>query len=191
MDDINRRLTQQIQDLHLDERFATSKEVVSKHLATGKKNVSTAFSRVLADIETQRRKYEESRRLANAAAAANGETPKGIVSWPSSPASISTTDLSNASSRGGYPKIDTAALRARAPDLTQAQAKAGAYFSSWGTWASEKRKGWGRGGAEIDKSSEEKDHGWTGPGSAATSPMKRKKSSREEKGVDGIGRLDA
>jgi len=31
----------------------------------------------------------------------------------------------------------------QAPDLTNAKASAGAYFSSWGTWASEKRKGWG------------------------------------------------
>lgn len=40
--------------------------------------------------------------------------------------------------------------KAQAPDLSHAQANlsaasksAGAYFSSWGTWASEKRKGWG------------------------------------------------
>ncbi len=40
--------------------------------------------------------------------------------------------------------------KAQAPDLSNAQAnlqaastRAGAYFSSWGTWASEKRKGWG------------------------------------------------
>lgn len=40
--------------------------------------------------------------------------------------------------------------KAQAPDLSNAQANiqaasksAGAYFSSWGTWASEKRKGWG------------------------------------------------
>lgn len=31
----------------------------------------------------------------------------------------------------------------QAPDLSHAQARASAYFSSWGTWASEKRKGWG------------------------------------------------
>jgi hypothetical protein len=31
----------------------------------------------------------------------------------------------------------------QAPDLSNAKASAGAYFSSWGTWASEKRKGWG------------------------------------------------
>jgi hypothetical protein len=40
--------------------------------------------------------------------------------------------------------------KAQGPDLSHAQANlqaasksAGAYFSSWGTWASEKRKGWG------------------------------------------------
>lgn len=31
----------------------------------------------------------------------------------------------------------------QAPDLSNAKASAGAYFSSWGSWASEKRKGWG------------------------------------------------
>jgi hypothetical protein len=33
--------------------------------------------------------------------------------------------------------------KTQAPDLTNARASAGAYFSSWGSWASEKRKGWG------------------------------------------------
>jgi len=40
--------------------------------------------------------------------------------------------------------------KSQGPDLSNAQANlsaasksAGAYFSSWGTWASEKRKGWG------------------------------------------------
>jgi hypothetical protein len=40
--------------------------------------------------------------------------------------------------------------KSTAPDLSHAQANlsaasksAGAYFSSWGSWASEKRKGWG------------------------------------------------
>lgn len=33
--------------------------------------------------------------------------------------------------------------KAQGPDLGNARASAGAYFSSWGSWASEKRKGWG------------------------------------------------
>ena len=38
---------------------------------------------------------------------------------------------------------DTVKGKTQAPDLTNARASAGAYFSSWGSWASEKRKGWG------------------------------------------------
>jgi hypothetical protein len=47
-------------------------------------------------------------------------------------------------------KTDTPAGKPQPPDLTNAQANiqaakqsAGAYFSSWGSWAAEKRKGWG------------------------------------------------
>lgn len=45
---------------------------------------------------------------------------------------------------------DAVVGKTQTPDLSNAQANiqaasktAGAYFSSWGTWASEKRKGWG------------------------------------------------
>lgn len=47
-------------------------------------------------------------------------------------------------------QLTTRLGKAQAPDLSTAQAniqaagtRAGAYFSSWGSWASEKRKGWG------------------------------------------------
>jgi len=54
--------------------------------------------------------------------------------------------------QGWRAPIANAAANIRAPDLTQAQAtvqdvgkKAGAYLSSWGAWAAEKRKtGWNR-----------------------------------------------
>lgn len=46
--------------------------------------------------------------------------------------------------------------KAQAPDLSHAQAnlqaastRAGAYFSSWGSWASEKRKGWAAGKTPV------------------------------------------
>ncbi|KAJ9636724.1 hypothetical protein H2201_002975 [Coniosporium apollinis] len=131
IEDVQRRLAQQVAELHLDERFQVGREVVGKHLVTGQKKVSTAFNNLWADIEAmreaQRRKHEEAR----AAAAAAGTSP------PTSP--------SEKSPMGGvrFPK---------APDLSHAQAsvqaassRAGAYLSSWGTWASEKRKtGWGK-----------------------------------------------
>ena len=83
---------------------------------------------------------------------------------------------------------------ARAPDLTAAQAsvqaagqKAGAYISSWGAWASEKKKGWA-----ANASNENVAAG----GGSPTKPGKWNggtggKKVREEKGGDGIGRLDA
>ena len=44
-----------------------------------------------------------------------------------------------------YEEIATDQVQGKpqAPDLSNAQTRASAYFSSWGTWASEKRKGWG------------------------------------------------
>lgn len=41
--------------------------------------------------------------------------------------------------------------KTQAPDFTNARASAGAYFSSWGSWASEKRKGWGNRSASANQ----------------------------------------
>lgn len=186
-EDIQRRLALQIQTLHLDDRLATSKEALNKHLATGHKKVSTAFTNLWADIEAMReaqRKRAEMNQLAN--------------------------------SRSGTPSNDNTSPpptrhAGRAPDLTAAQAsvqaagqKAGAYISSWGAWASERRKGWAEGKANANASSENVSTAGTRSGtSPARSPGKlgRWNSSaslkstggklKEEKGGDGIGRLDA
>ncbi|MCJ1351719.1 MAG: late secretory pathway protein avl9 [Icmadophila ericetorum] len=254
IDDINRRIAQQIQELHLDERLATSREALNKHLVTGQKKVSTAFNNLWADIEAmreaQRKRAEESRA---AMTASTGALPSPSPASPPSSKigrggffdggkNSSSTDLSSP-----RPRFDTTALRARAPDLSQAQAsvqavgqKAGAYLSSWGSWASERRKGWGaqkpgsgtsvstfmgegkgpgpgtseigeRGsgmnpGVETDRGTridlkgrekeEDKDErsGGSAAGGRPISPRKTKsfaKSAREERGGDGIGRLDA
>ncbi|KAF2817419.1 uncharacterized protein BDZ99DRAFT_405068 [Mytilinidion resinicola] len=116
IEDVQRRLAQQVAEMHLDERIQASREVLGKGLAVGQKKVSSAFNNLWADIETmreaQRKRSEEQR----AAAAENGTSPTGTK----------------------FPK---------APDLSQAQAsvhaassRASAYISSWGSWASEKRK---------------------------------------------------
>ena len=86
---------------------------------------------------------------------------------------------------------------AHAPDFTATQAsmqaagqKAGAYISSWGVWASERRKGWAKG--SLNASSENVSAGVTSPTKQGkwNSGIGGKKI-REEKGGDGIGRLDA
>ncbi|KAF2760644.1 hypothetical protein EJ05DRAFT_436352 [Pseudovirgaria hyperparasitica] len=124
IDDVQRRLAAQVADLHLDERFGAGREFASKQLAAGQKKVSTAFNSIWAEMEAvreaQRRRAEEVKAERDAAIA-RGERPPETA--------------------GGV----------RRPDFAQAQAsvqaagtRAGAYLSSWGAWASEKRKtGWG------------------------------------------------
>jgi hypothetical protein len=130
IEDVQRRLAAQVAELHLDERFNSGREVIGKHLATGQARVSEAFNNLWADIEKKRE--EQRRRAAERQAGAVSGELEGEV------------ETNGRASNGiRYP---------RAPDLAQAQAavhaasqKAGAYFSSWGAWASEKRKqGWGR-----------------------------------------------
>lgn len=125
IEDVQRRLAAQVAELHLDERFSQTREVVGKRLADGRTHVTSAFNRVWADIEVmreaQRRRAEESR-----AAQVSFQTDEGGEK----------TDATNAKSHK--------------PDLQQAQAsvtaagqRAGAYLSSWGAWAAEKRRtGW-------------------------------------------------
>ena len=77
--------------------------------------------------------------------------------------------------------------------------KAGAYFSSWGAWASDRRKEWAAKGSP-NASSENVVAGGGGGGAGGTyapklgrwnSGVGSGKKVREEKGGDGIGRLDA
>ncbi|KAL9577607.1 MAG: hypothetical protein Q9212_006259, partial [Teloschistes hypoglaucus] len=159
IDDVQRRIAQQIQTLHLDDRFATTKETVGKHLATGKERVREGVERLWADIEA----FKEQRRkaaLENGGLATNTtRTQEARRGSAVSTASASNTPEKQriSSSSAGPPAIPTrfasaAAAAARAPDMTAAHAsvaaagqRAGAYMSSWGAWAAEKRKGWGRG----------------------------------------------
>ncbi|KAK0275410.1 hypothetical protein LTR35_011112 [Friedmanniomyces endolithicus] len=132
IEDVQRRLAAQIAELHLDERFSATREVVGKRLVEGREQVGAAFGRVWADVEAlreaQRRRAEEARLQAAESSAAGGD---GEVR------------------NGSHLQY---AARLPKPDLVQAQAsvaaagqRAGAYLSSWGSWAAEKRKaGWQR-----------------------------------------------
>jgi hypothetical protein len=117
IEDVQRRLATQVAELHLDERFNQTREVVNERLAAGRTQVTSAFNKVWADIEVmreaQRKRSEEARAAAAAAAPpATGETEK------------------------------TAPQQAQA-NVQAASQRASAYLSSWGSWAAEKRKqGW-------------------------------------------------
>ena len=192
-EDIQRRVTMQISTLHLDERFATGKETLNKHFATGQKKVSTAFANLWADIEAMR---EAQRKRAELASHGLGEEKEHSTAATPTVAAPSDPKISDASNGRFAP---------RAPDLTAAQAslqaagqKAGTYMSSWGTWASERRKEWSK---PSPNASAENVSTLGGEAPLAPGRLARWASSasskingqglKEEKGGDGIGRLDA
>ncbi|EEP79585.1 conserved hypothetical protein [Uncinocarpus reesii 1704] len=135
IEDIQRRLAQQVSELHLDERVREGREVLNKHLATGQKKVTTAFNNLWADLEAmreaQRKKNEPKAQQQQQSSTEKESSPRPSVSSPTT------------GSWGFAPRKPTAA------DLSQAQAtvaaagqRASAYFSSWGSWASDRRKEW-------------------------------------------------
>ena len=200
-EDIQRRVALQIHDLNLDDRLATGKEALNKHLATGQEKVYSAFTKLRADVEAMQKARRE---RAEAAATASKENQ----SRSGSPApSNAHTDKATGQSRFG----------SRAPDMASAQAsvqaagqRAGAYISSWGAWASERRKGWAEARGNSSTSTENATRGSKSEDSrnnetdARKSPGKLarwsssaslsgtgKRLVKEDKGSDGIGRLDA
>jgi len=65
VDDVQRRIQQQVQDMHLDERFAVAGEVLGRNLAAGRDKANTIFNKLYSDMEAmreaQRRRAEEAR----------------------------------------------------------------------------------------------------------------------------------
>ncbi|KAH8656160.1 cytoplasm protein [Tricladium varicosporioides] len=122
IDDVQRRIAEQVKEFHLDERFAVGKEVLGRNLQAGKEKASTVFNKLYADMEalkeSQRRKHEEAKREAEK----NG---------------------TSVASPGFAPDLNGAKQT-----VQSVGSKAGAYIGSWGTWMGEKRKtGWGRAAA--------------------------------------------
>lgn len=124
MDDLQRRFAAQVQELHLDERFAQGREVLGRNLAAGREKASTLFNKLYADMEAmreaQRRRADEARPKTNTA-----EPEQNKAGAPTGPAGV---DLAKAQQT-----------------MHSVGAKAGAYMNSWAQWAGEKRKsGWAR-----------------------------------------------
>ncbi|KAG7151749.1 hypothetical protein HYQ46_012446 [Verticillium longisporum] len=119
IDDVQRRIAQQVQDMHLDERFAVDREALGRNLAAGREKASTMFNKFYADMESyreaQRAKVEEQAAAAQSASANAAAAEKNGV-----------TDHDASLAGGGGAKSTT-------------------YVGSWVSWAGEKRKGWGSG----------------------------------------------
>lgn len=156
IDDVQRRLAEQVKEFHLDERFAVGKEVLGRNLQAGREKASTVFSRLYADMEalreSQRRKYEEQKLQAE---------------------------------KDGLPTSPSAAAPGVNGSKQTVGSKAGSYIGSWSTWMGEKRKtGWGRGASS--QPAKEKENVSPGPStevtpkpSVETSRLKRHESYQE------------
>ncbi|KAM4056682.1 transport protein avl9 domain-containing protein [Hirsutella rhossiliensis] len=120
IDDVQRRIAEQVKELHLDERFAQGREILGRNFAFGREKASTMLNRLYSDVEYLR---ESQRR--------RGEEAKAEVAAEKAPAPAqSPVDLGKAQQT-----------------MQSVGVKASAYMSSWAAWAGEKRKsgGWGTG----------------------------------------------
>lgn len=165
IDDVQRRIADQVKDLHLDERFAAGREVLGRNFAAGREKATGMLNRLYSDMEYLRE--SQRRRAEDAAKAQEAKSP--------TEKSTNTTAL---------PAVD---LQKASQAASTAGQRASAYMSSWATWAGEKRKtgGWGAGWGRkpssktegvssptspVDKSDIDKDyHMVSKPGSRATS----------------------
>ncbi|KAL2753457.1 hypothetical protein ACRALDRAFT_2110863, partial [Sodiomyces alcalophilus JCM 7366] len=134
VEDVQRRITQQVHDMHLDARFAQGREVLGRNLAVGRDKASSLFNKLYADMEA----YREAQRQR----AKELEQQQHRQSALNSPASAGP-DKNGPHQQGGWIPaggIDAAKVQ---NNLHTAGAKASTYMGSWVTWAGEKRKGWG------------------------------------------------
>lgn len=140
VDDVQRRIAQQVQDLHLDERFAQGREVLGRNLAAGREKASTMFNKLYADMEALREAQKRRAEEARLAQTASGQSEKG-----------------GANHAGG---VD---LGKAHQTMQSVGAKAGNYVNSWAAWAGEKRKaaGWGRASGGAAAATAGNGGGWT------------------------------
>ncbi|KAK4661001.1 hypothetical protein QC762_123920 [Podospora pseudocomata] len=176
IEDVQRRITQQVQDMHWDEKLAQGKEALGRNLAAGKEKASNIFNKLYADMEAireaQRKKAEEARIEQEKAASQQ-----------------------QAENRGGSP--DSTASKTTQNSQAAAQSvggKAGAFVNSWATWAGEKRrKAWGGGSstpptpttASPPESSNGGGGGWTS-GWVKNKNRQSQMSTRSATSVDGM-----
>ncbi|KAK1252979.1 hypothetical protein MKX08_004166 [Trichoderma sp. CBMAI-0020] len=122
IEDVQRRIAEQVKDLHLDERLAQGRDILGRNFAAGREKASTMLNRLYNDMEQMR---EAQRRRAEEAAKANAANGNG-------------NGNGNSNSNGN-------ADATKAPETPTVSSRASAYMASWTSWAGEKRKngGWG------------------------------------------------
>ncbi|KAK7218809.1 hypothetical protein V2G26_006812 [Clonostachys chloroleuca] len=146
IEDVQRRMAEQIKDLHLDERFAQAGDLLGRNLALGRDKASTIFTKLYNDVEQLR---EAQRRR---------------------PDEVSVTSEKSGVVEKTTAEVQSTPVQAAKPQQT-AGARASAYMSSWATWAGEKRKasGWGAGWGKKSSTTAKSDKSISTP----TSPIEK------------------
>lgn len=176
IEDVQRRITQQVQDMHWDEKLAQGKEALGRNLAAGKEKASNIFNKLYADMEAMReaqRKKAEEARIEQEKAASQQQ----------------------AENRGGSPDSTASKITQNSQATAQSVgSKAGAFVNSWATWAGEKRrKAWGGGSStpptpttvSPPESSNGGGGGWTS-GWVKNKNRQSQMSTRSTTSVDGM-----
>ena len=143
IEDVQRRLQQNIADLHLDERYKQGREHAGKLYEAGKERWKEGTARFWAELEKRR---DSSRTQVREGSVGDAQKENGPASTgaPVEQPTVSeaaagswTNALRDRASK--VQKPDTVALQAAAKENA---AKAGAYLSSWASWGREKGKEW-------------------------------------------------
>jgi hypothetical protein len=151
VEDVQRRLTQQVAELHLDERMREGREVLNKNLMLGREKVGQGINKLWSDIEAMR-EAQRSKAVAEKDSILSTQPPDSDLLSSDRKENDPIHPTPNIQVSGPYgwtSSLKDRASKVQKPDLSQVQAsakdgaaKAGAYLSSWGSWAKERSKEW-------------------------------------------------
>ena len=124
IEDVQRRIAEQVKDLHLDERFAQGREMLGRNIAVGKEKASSMFNKLYSDVEYLRESQKRRAEDARGAKSVKESNDSSFSEKRSSSPAPNSNDLARSQTVGN---------------------RASAYMSSWASWAGDRKKtsGWG------------------------------------------------
>ena len=141
IDDVQRRLQQNLAGLHLDERVRQGREQASKMYEVGSQRWKESTSKLWAEIERRRELTRSKSREEEGGDHEKENVPRMGAGTQADGSESGAASWTNVLKERAIKvqKPDTAAMQAAAKENA---AKASAYLSSWGSWAKDKGKEW-------------------------------------------------
>lgn len=148
VEDVQRRLAQQVAELHLDERVREGREILNKNLNFGREKVGQGINKLWADIEAMR-EAQRGRSSSEKDTTASIRAIEGDLTSHGGKEDMGIESTQAAGAHDWSNNFKERASKVQRPDMSQVQAsakdgaaRAGAYLSSWGSWAKERSKEW-------------------------------------------------